>query len=164
MVFWERVSLYSSCCPGTHFVDQAGLGLRNLPASASQVLGLKLWATTPGSKFPILKTNKYSGNFSSFFKTFFFFKKIEYLFTFQMLPPFLSSLTETPYPILTLLLLWGCSHTPPPPPASLSLNSPTLGHWAFTGPRASPCIHAQQGHPLLHKWLEHWVPPCELLG
>jgi hypothetical protein len=35
-------------CPGTHFVDQAGLELRNLPASASQVLGLKACATMPG--------------------------------------------------------------------------------------------------------------------
>jgi hypothetical protein len=26
-------------CSGTHFVDQAGLELRNQPASASQVLG-----------------------------------------------------------------------------------------------------------------------------
>jgi hypothetical protein len=33
-------------CPGTHSVDQAGLELRNLPASASQVLGLKACATT----------------------------------------------------------------------------------------------------------------------
>jgi hypothetical protein len=33
-------------CPGTHFVDQAGLELRNPPASASQVLGLKACATT----------------------------------------------------------------------------------------------------------------------
>jgi hypothetical protein len=33
-------------CPGSHFVDQAGLKLRNLPASASQVLGLKACATT----------------------------------------------------------------------------------------------------------------------
>jgi hypothetical protein len=40
------VSLYSPGCPGTHFVDQAGLELRNLPASASQVLGLKACATT----------------------------------------------------------------------------------------------------------------------
>jgi hypothetical protein len=31
----DRVSLYSPGCPGTHFVDQAGLELRNLPASAS---------------------------------------------------------------------------------------------------------------------------------
>jgi hypothetical protein len=35
-------------CTGTHFVDQAGLGLRNLPASASRVLGLKACATMPG--------------------------------------------------------------------------------------------------------------------
>jgi hypothetical protein len=39
LVFLDRVSLYSSGCPGTHFVDQAGLELRNLPASASRVLG-----------------------------------------------------------------------------------------------------------------------------
>ena len=32
-------------CTGTHFVDQAGLELRNPPASASRVLGLKGWAT-----------------------------------------------------------------------------------------------------------------------
>jgi hypothetical protein len=48
--FRDRISLCSPGCPGTHFVDQAGLvELRNLPASASQVLGLKAWATTtPG--------------------------------------------------------------------------------------------------------------------
>jgi hypothetical protein len=46
-VFQDRVSLYSPGCPGTHFVDQAGLELRNLPASASRVLGLKVCATTP---------------------------------------------------------------------------------------------------------------------
>jgi hypothetical protein len=33
--FQDRVSLCSPGCPGTHFVDQAGLELRNLPASAS---------------------------------------------------------------------------------------------------------------------------------
>jgi hypothetical protein len=37
-VFRDRVSLYSPGCPGAHFVDQAGLELRNLPASASGVL------------------------------------------------------------------------------------------------------------------------------
>ncbi|GAB1286311.1 Protein SCAI [Apodemus speciosus] len=36
-----RVSLCSPGCPGTYSVDQAGLELRNPPASASQVLGLK---------------------------------------------------------------------------------------------------------------------------
>ena len=45
LVFRDRVSLCSPGCPGTHCVDQAGLELRNLPASASQVLGLKACAT-----------------------------------------------------------------------------------------------------------------------
>jgi hypothetical protein len=47
-VFQDRVSLYSLGCPRTHFVYQAGLELRNPPASASQVLGLKACATMPG--------------------------------------------------------------------------------------------------------------------
>jgi hypothetical protein len=46
LVFQDRVSLCSPGCPGTHSVDQAGLELRNLPASASQVLGLQTCATT----------------------------------------------------------------------------------------------------------------------
>jgi hypothetical protein len=62
LVFRDRVSLYSPGCPGIHFVDQAGLELRNPPASASRVLGLKVCATTPGPQrflllrivFPIL--------------------------------------------------------------------------------------------------------------
>jgi hypothetical protein len=48
LVFRDRVSLYTPACPGTHSGDQVGLELRNLPASASQVLGLKACATTPG--------------------------------------------------------------------------------------------------------------------
>jgi hypothetical protein len=44
----KQVSLYSPGCPGTHFVEQAGLELRNLLASASRVLGLKVCATMPG--------------------------------------------------------------------------------------------------------------------
>jgi hypothetical protein len=45
--FLDRVSLNRPVCPGTHLVDQAGLELRKLPASASQVLGLKACTTTP---------------------------------------------------------------------------------------------------------------------
>jgi hypothetical protein len=41
--FGDRVSLCSPGCPGTHSVDQAGLELRNPPAFASQVLGLKVF-------------------------------------------------------------------------------------------------------------------------
>jgi hypothetical protein len=44
----DRVSLCSPGCTGTHSVDQAGLELRDPPASVSQVLGLKACATMPG--------------------------------------------------------------------------------------------------------------------
>jgi hypothetical protein len=49
--FRDKVSLYSPGCPGTHFVDQADLELRNLSASASRVLGFKAFTTLPGLKF-----------------------------------------------------------------------------------------------------------------
>jgi hypothetical protein len=55
-VFWDRVSLYSPGCPGTHFVDQAGLELRNPPASASRVLGSKACATMPGLNICLINT------------------------------------------------------------------------------------------------------------
>jgi hypothetical protein len=45
LVFQDRVSLCGPGCSGTHSVDQAGLKLRNPPASASRVLGLKACAT-----------------------------------------------------------------------------------------------------------------------
>jgi hypothetical protein len=54
LFFRDRVSLYSPGCPGTHFVDQTGLQLRNPPASASQVLGLKACATTAGPKISFI--------------------------------------------------------------------------------------------------------------
>jgi hypothetical protein len=44
--FRDMVSLCNPGCPGTHAVDQAELELRNPPASASEVLGLKASATT----------------------------------------------------------------------------------------------------------------------
>jgi hypothetical protein len=46
----DRVSLCSPSCTGTHSVDQDGLELRNVTASATQVLGLKTCATIPSSK------------------------------------------------------------------------------------------------------------------
>ena len=65
VVFQDRVSLCTPGCPGTHFVDQAGLELRNLPASASWVLGLKVCATTLCSTGFVLKHGilEISGNF-----------------------------------------------------------------------------------------------------
>ena len=48
--FQDRVSLCSPGCPGTHSVDQAGLKLRDPPASASQGLGLGACAIMPGDE------------------------------------------------------------------------------------------------------------------
>jgi hypothetical protein len=45
-LFLITVSLYSPGYPGTHFVEQASLGLRNTHVSASQVQGLKECITT----------------------------------------------------------------------------------------------------------------------
>jgi hypothetical protein len=48
-LFFSRQGFSGSpVCPETHFVDQAGLELRNPPAPASKVLGLKACATTAG--------------------------------------------------------------------------------------------------------------------
>jgi hypothetical protein len=60
LFFPDRVSLCSPGCPGTHFVEQAGLKLRNLPASASRVLGLKVCTTMPGLSFRIHSQSKIS--------------------------------------------------------------------------------------------------------
>jgi hypothetical protein len=60
----DRVSLYNPGCPGTHFVDQAGLELRNPPASASQVLGLKACTTTPGQEGGFYVNHLYYRKFS----------------------------------------------------------------------------------------------------
>jgi hypothetical protein len=75
-----------------------------------------------------------------------------------MLSPLLVSPLNSPIPPLFPLL------TNPPTPASWPWHSPTLGHRAFTGPRASPAINDWLSHPLLHMKLEPWVPPCVLVG
>ena len=55
-VFGSRVSLYIPGCPGPPFVDQAGLELRNLPASAFQVMGLNVCATMRGPYVSLIHT------------------------------------------------------------------------------------------------------------
>lgn len=51
LAFREGISLCNLGCLGTHTVDQVGLKLKNLPASASCVLELKACATTAGLRF-----------------------------------------------------------------------------------------------------------------
>jgi hypothetical protein len=66
--------------------------------------------------------------------------------------PSKNSLSQPPLLLLTNL------------PTSLSWHSLTPGNHTFTGPRTSPPIVVQQDHPLLHMWIEPWVPPCVLFG
>jgi hypothetical protein len=65
-----------------------------------------------------------------------------------MLSPFLVSPLQTPIPSSLTLLLLGCSSTHLPTPALLPWHSITLGHRAYTGPRASPPTDEKIGHPL----------------
>jgi hypothetical protein len=57
---------------------------------------------------------------------------------------------------------------PPPTHTLLPPRSLIPLHWgilqAIRGPRSSPPMDPQQGHPLLHMWPEPWVLPCVLLG
>ena len=46
--FFGDRDFYSPGCTRTHFVDLAGLKLKNQPASAYRVMGLKVCVTTPG--------------------------------------------------------------------------------------------------------------------
>ena len=83
----------------------------------------------------------------------FFYCQVFSLFTFQMLSPFLVFPLKIPYPL----------PYPAPQPThshSQSWHSLILGHRTFTGPRVSPSIDEQLGHPLLHIQLEPHVPPC----
>ena len=55
LAFWDSVSLCSSGCAGTQFVDQAGLKLVDPPASAHWVLELKVCAATSRELLCLLK-------------------------------------------------------------------------------------------------------------
>ena len=67
--------------------------------------------------------------------------------------PIPSSLTSSPLP------LWGSSstHSPTSPPPSTVLLC-----WGIQLP--SPPIDVRKGHPLLHVYLESWLPPCIPFG
>jgi hypothetical protein len=91
--------------------------------------------------------------FECCFLYFYFLLDIFFIYISNVIP-FPSFPSQLPYPL-------------PPPPApqptyshSWSWHSPILGHRSFTGPRASPPIDDQLGHPLLHMKLEQQVPPC----
>jgi hypothetical protein len=70
----------------------------------------------------------------------------------------LSTFLVSPPKTLSLLPLL----TNPPTPAFWPWPSPTLGHRAFSGPRASPPVDVRLGRPLLHMQLELHV--CSVVG
>ena len=63
--FWDRASLCIPGCPETYSVGQAVLELRSPPASASQVLGLKVCATTAQLSYGFLDKASGGGHFHS---------------------------------------------------------------------------------------------------
>jgi hypothetical protein len=80
---------------------------------------------------------------------------------------YISNVIPFPSPCPWNLLSYSpslCFYEGDHPPTHLPSHSPTLGNPAFTGPRASPPIDAQQSHSLLHMRLEPWVLPCILIG
>jgi hypothetical protein len=95
------------------------------------------------------------------------------LLTFLLIIPFVYITNDIPLPCYP-------SKTPSHPIFSLSLpfasmrmvfHLPThtspplmLGHQTSRGPRAFPPTDVRQSHPLLHMYLEPWIPPCTVLG
>jgi hypothetical protein len=69
-----QITLCSPGCPGTHSVDQVGLELRDQPASASQVLGLKGAPPLTGFFFFLMQFyGFYFIKFFPFLKNYFFY-------------------------------------------------------------------------------------------
>jgi len=84
-----------------------------------------------------------------------------FLFTFQMLCPSWFPLHNPPIPSPSPFFYESVPPPIHPPlPTSLPWHYPTLGSPDLAGPRGSPPICTQQGHPLLHMQLKPWVCPC----
>jgi hypothetical protein len=64
----------------------------------------------------------------------------------------------------SLLLLWRYLLTHQPTPDTLLQHSTMQEHKTSAKPRASPSIDVRWKHPLLHMYLEPWIPSCTLLG
>ena len=88
---------------------------------------------------------------------FFFKNKSFHSFTSQMISHFEFTPPQNPYPTPSLSSLTFASMRVLHP-----LSCPRVSNLHRT--RASPPIAVRQGHPLLHMYLEPWLPPCTLLG
>jgi hypothetical protein len=63
VLFWDRVSLCSASCPGTHYVDS--WPFRDRPASASWVLPSKVWASIPSVIHHLMRSDLCEPGFSA---------------------------------------------------------------------------------------------------
>jgi len=102
--------------------------------------------------------------FPSFFLPFFSFFRYFFIYLhFKCYPFYLfPAINHLPHPPLPHLL-WSYSLTPISSHLPALIFPYTEGP-ALAGPRTSPPIDAQQGHPLLHMKRELWVCPHVLFG
>jgi hypothetical protein len=134
LFFWDSVSLCNPGCSGIHFVDQAGLKLRNPPASASQVLGLKACTTTT---WQIIWFFFYTRNLA--------LRENHMLNTFKHIYNVISSVVESQLAWQTCLLSGSVS-------GASSWSTPTPLHLWATGPcrgtgATERNVGAHHGHP-----------------
>jgi hypothetical protein len=136
LFFRDRVSLCSPGCPGTHSVDQAGLKLRNLPASASRVQGLKVCATTVRLNMYFLRTFSLP---TIWFRNLFAVGMIQQIFSEYFLSTrhwglVVHSRTEKRYFSNQILCVFSPPPPPPPPsPSSLFLSLPLVYSKGWVG-------------------------------
>ena len=105
--------------------------------------------------------------FFSLFPFYLFILLHIWFFTSQMVSHFLAIPSPTPIPHPLSPLPFACMRLllhPPTLSCPTAPASPHAGASISPGPRASPPIAVRQGHPLLHMYLESWIPPCTLLG
>jgi hypothetical protein len=67
-------------------------------------------------------------------------------------------------PPLSPLPVWECFPTHPHFSTPPLKHPPRLEHQTSSGPKTSPPVAIRHGHPLLHMYLEPWIPPGTLFG
>jgi hypothetical protein len=125
------------CIALAHFVDQAGLELRNSPASGSQVLGLKACTTTPGCKLSFLL----------------FFIYLHFRCSLPSLSPL-----QPPHPIpppfaSKRVLLHSPTHFPFAGASSLHRTKDLSSHWSRTRQSSATCAAGAMGPSMCTLWL-----------
>jgi hypothetical protein len=158
MAFWEfSLRTPSSLAVLSHLISNCYLS-RTSPLSIFEMTTNSFWTEHLYShsfscSTTLLRYFMSTGSVVAFFLNYVFYW-IFSLITFQILSLFLTPLRDHyPIPLLPASMrVFYYPSCPTYPP----WHSPTLRHRAFTGPRASSPIDAQQGHPLLQMQLKPW--------